>query len=297
MVAKNAAGVPQWRCSGRLTSATVFMVAGHCTEAPAAEIEIWFDSGDPNGIPLERGYPAAGPNPCAASWGYPQTGDVTGLPHTHPQYDPNAFFLHDLGVVTLDSSVDRGPGLGASQPGPSPNTLDKKCASFTAVGYGLQESFPHAAAWKDEATRIRMVAHPKLIQINQGIVGDYAMLLTYNHGTGGTCFGDSGGPNFFGTTNVVAGCHVVPRSHRFCRYWWRVPRSTSRTTSMAREFWPHSTLATPLRRLTKGRSGGPSPIRSRTRTSWSVADSAPQTSPGRPRACAPRRSGAAARRW
>ena len=50
-----------------------------------------------------------------------------------------------------------------------------------------------------------MVAHPKLIQINQGIVGDYAMLLTNNHRTGGTCFGDSGGPNFLGTTNVVAG--------------------------------------------------------------------------------------------
>jgi Trypsin len=204
MVAKNAAGVPQWRCSGTLMSSTVFMVAGHCTEAPAAEIEIWFDSGDPNGIPLAPGYPAAGPNPCAGITGYPCTGDVTGLPHTHPQYDPNAFFLHDLGVVTLDSSVNRG-GLGALPEQGQLNTLVKRSASFTAVGYGLQKSFPDAAGWKDQATRIRMVAHPRLIQINQGIVGDFAMLLTNNHRTGGTCFGDSGGPNFLGTSNVVAG--------------------------------------------------------------------------------------------
>ena len=204
MVAKNAAGVPQWRCSGTLMSSTVFMVAGHCTEAPAAEIEIWFDSGDPNGIPFAAGYPAAGPNPCAGITGYPCTGDVTGLPHTHPLYDPNAFFLHDLGVVTLDTAVT-GKGLGALPSLGQLSTLRKKDATFTAVGYGLQKSFPDAAAWKDQATRIRMVAHPKLIQIDQGIVGDYAMLLTNNHRTGGTCFGDSGGPNFIGDSNVVGG--------------------------------------------------------------------------------------------
>ena len=107
MVAKNRAGVPQWRCSGTLMSPTVFMVAGHCTEAPAASIEIWFSSGFPDGIPLGTGYPAAGPNPCAGIIGYPCTGDATGTPHTHPLYDPNAFFLHDLGVVEITrSSVD-----------------------------------------------------------------------------------------------------------------------------------------------------------------------------------------------
>src|SRR5262245_50863486 len=30
MVAKNAAGVPLWQCSGTLMAPTVFMVAGHC---------------------------------------------------------------------------------------------------------------------------------------------------------------------------------------------------------------------------------------------------------------------------
>jgi secreted trypsin-like serine protease len=31
------------------------------------------------------------------------------------------------------------------------------------------------------------------------------MLLSNNAHTGGTCFGDSGGPNFFYGTNIVAG--------------------------------------------------------------------------------------------
>ena len=175
MVAKNAAGVPLWRCSGTLMSPTVFMVAGHCTELPAAEIEIWFDSGDPNGIPLAAGFPAAGPNPCAGIMGYPCTGDVTGLPHTHPQYDPNAFFLHDLGVVTLDASVT-GERLRRSC---RPRASSARCRSTracTAVGYGLQKSFPDAAAWKDQAVRIRMVAHPRITDIDNNFVGDFAIL-------------------------------------------------------------------------------------------------------------------------
>jgi secreted trypsin-like serine protease len=67
-------------------------------------------------------------------------------------------------------------------------------------------SFPDAAAWKENNQRVRMVAHPKLNQINvPGFTGDFSLLLSNNAKTGGTCFGDSGGPNFLGTSNVVAG--------------------------------------------------------------------------------------------
>ncbi|MGZ5393062.1 MAG: trypsin-like serine protease, partial [Mycobacterium sp.] len=52
--------------------------------------------------------------------------------------------------------------------------------------------------------RQRMIAHPKLIQINGGVVGNYSMLLSNNARTGGTCFGDSGGPNFLRGSNTVA---------------------------------------------------------------------------------------------
>jgi Trypsin len=210
MVAKNAAGVPQWRCSGTLLSSTIFLTAGHCTEAPAAQIEIWFDSGYPNQIPRGN-YPLDGTAnnvPCTGYTGYPCFGDVSGVPFGHPQYNPDAFFLHDLGVVRLNRPVVKST-YGVL---PQLNQLDslktqrgKQDVTFTAVGYGLQRSFPDAAAFLNVALRTRMVAHPKLIQINGGIVGDFALLLSNNAATGGTCFGDSGGPNFIGDSNVLAG--------------------------------------------------------------------------------------------
>jgi len=205
MVAKNAAGVPLWRCSGTLMSATVFMVAGHCTEAPAASAVIFFSSGSPNGIPLGMGYPAAGPNPCAGITGYPCTGDATGAPHTHPQYDPAAFFLHDLGVVTLSAPVT-GRGFGAL---PEEGALSElgKHSPITAVGYGLQKSFPDnpGTLGKDQAVRIRMVADTRIKDIDNNYVGDFAFTTAFGANGGGTCFGDSGGPNFIGTSNVVGG--------------------------------------------------------------------------------------------
>ena len=90
MVAQAADGTPLWRCSGTLISPTVFLTAGHCTEAPAAHAEIWFAAD------VQAGQPGNG---------YPFTGDVGGTTYLHPQFDPNAFFLFDLGVVVLDTPV------------------------------------------------------------------------------------------------------------------------------------------------------------------------------------------------
>ncbi len=215
MVAHDAQGFPLWRCSGTAMTNLLYLTAGHCTEAPAAHVEIWFADGP---IATDLDYLAAvvadpdgrvscNENPAAFD-GYPCQGDVGGAPRTHPQYDPDAFFLHDLGVVTYDNAFTR-PQYGDL---PALNQLDaferqrgQSRITFTSVGYGLQRSFPDAASWKDEQVRVRMVAYPRLIQINQGIVGDFALLLSNNANTGGTCFGDSGGPNFIGDTNVLAG--------------------------------------------------------------------------------------------
>jgi len=192
MVAQDAAGNPLWRCSGTLISSELFLTAGHCTEFPAAHVEIWFDADVTD----------------AAAQDYPFNGDIGGTPYTHPQYNPSAFFLYDLGVVVLDHKY-RMDEYGAL---PGLNVLDtlttkrgKQDVTFTAVGYGLQMSFPDAASWKENNYRIRMVAYPKLDQINGGLVGDYSLLLSNNANTGGTCFGDSGGPNFIGDSNVVGG--------------------------------------------------------------------------------------------
>jgi hypothetical protein len=190
MVAQDAKGNPLWRCSGTLISAKLFLTAGHCTEAPAAHAEIWFQSDVTN----------------AAALNYPFEGQVGGTTYTHPDYDPNAFYVRDLGVVVLS-----GRGMPMSQYGTLPglNSLDAlepgSSTRFTSVGYGLQKSFPDAAAWKESALRVRMVANPYLLQINGGIVGDFSLLLSNNSNSGGTCFGDSGGPNFLGSSNVVAG--------------------------------------------------------------------------------------------
>jgi secreted trypsin-like serine protease len=191
MVAQDAKGTPLWRCSGTLLASRLFLTAGHCTEAPAAHVEIWFASDVESGIPQN---------------GYPNDGDVGGTPYTHPSYNPNAFYLFDLGVVVLSQPYRGTNKFGAL---PELNQLDSLKPSsstiFTAVGYGLQKAFPTAAEWKEQADRVRMLARPHLVQINTGFTGDGSLVLSNNANTGGTCFGDSGGPNFIGDSKVVAG--------------------------------------------------------------------------------------------
>ncbi len=191
MVAQDADGNPMWRCSGTMISPTVFLTAGHCTESPAAHVEIWFDADVDAGRPEN---------------GYPLKGDAAGTPYTHPQYNPNAFYLFDLGVVELDKpyKLDEYGQLPKLNQLDSLKNLSRNAGvAFTAVGYGLQKSFPAPVA--DTALRIRMVAYPQLVQINGGIVGDSSLILSNNTNTGGTCFGDSGGPNFVGDSNVIGG--------------------------------------------------------------------------------------------
>ena len=69
------------------------------------------------------------------------------------------------------------------------------------MGYGVQRINPAQVV----AELIRMNASPHLIQIDTGFTGSFSLLLSNNASTGGTCFGDSGGPNFLGTSNVIAG--------------------------------------------------------------------------------------------
>jgi hypothetical protein len=198
-------GAPAFRCSGTLLSATVLLTAGHCTNAfpdsPYTGMRVFTESDVQGGIGTTNNYPFAGPNAIeAVSWA------------AHPLYETAPFFVHDVGVVHLQA-----PGfvLPQSQYGvlPSADQFDAfktqrghQKVTFTSVGYGLQESFPDAASWKENNSRTRYVSHPKLIQINTpGFTGDFSMLLSNNHATGGTCFGDSGGPNYLGNSNVVAG--------------------------------------------------------------------------------------------
>jgi V8-like Glu-specific endopeptidase len=184
-------GKPAWRCSATLIAPKVVLTAGHCTGEPGevSGARIFTESDVQNG---KNNYPSAGPNTIeAASW------------QSHPQFTNDAFYLHDVGVLTLKKEVK----LAASQYGklPGRDQLDALQPSsstlFTAVGYGLQKSNPVFV----EAEKVRMYAEPHLIQINTGFTGGFSLMLSNNAATGGTCFGDSGGPNYLGSSAVIAG--------------------------------------------------------------------------------------------
>ena len=186
-------GAPAFRCSATMLTPTVVLTAGHCAGAPGefSGMRIFAESD----VQHDASYPfAGGPNTYeAVSWS------------AHPLYPTAPFFVHDVGIVVLAE-----PGYNPGRFGtlPTANQLDALKPSsktkFTAVGYGLQMSFPDAASFLEHNVRIRYVAHPHLIQINTGFTGPQSLLLSNNANTGGTCFGDSGGPNFLGDSSVVA---------------------------------------------------------------------------------------------
>jgi hypothetical protein len=196
LIIMDVGGEPAYRCSGTLIAPTYVLTAGHCTsnypDDPFTGMRIFTESDVENG---DNTYPfAGGPNSIeAVDWA------------AHPEYETAPFFVHDVGMIELAEPfvLDEYPEL------PEADMLDalktkrgKQATWFTAVGYGLQQINPVFV----EAGKIRMVAEPRLIQINTpGFTGDFSLLLSNNHATGGTCFGDSGGPNFYADSDIVAG--------------------------------------------------------------------------------------------
>ena len=190
-------GQPAYRCSGTLIAPTIFLTAGHCAGEPGefSGMRVFTQSNIDQG---GNNYPNSGPNAVdAVAW------------EAYPDFTEAQFFLHDVGVVKLSQPID----LSTYGKLPAVNSLDqlatqrgKQDVTFTAVGYGLQQSSANPLGKHTQADRVRMVAYPKLDQINApGMTGDFSMILSNNAKTGGTCFGDSGGPNFAPNTyNVVA---------------------------------------------------------------------------------------------
>lgn len=194
MVGNDAAGNPLFRCSGTLIDATHFLTAGHCTEGTATAT-VWFeeDLRDAQAV----GYPFGGAT------------SVVGATFLHPDYDPDAFYLNDLGMVVLEEPVILDEYGALPEQGYFDQFFVRRGQnkqSFTAVGYGLQRNMPEPTGLTS-ALRIRLQATLRIINQDAAFGEKKAgnsVLFTNNASGGGTCNGDSGGPIFVEGSNVVA---------------------------------------------------------------------------------------------
>jgi len=202
----DAPGHPAWRCSGSLISPTVFLVAGHCTEGAVAA-RVWLDKDvtyDHYPKPL---YPYGGAG----------SGAIEGIPYTNPDYCnyclsngyglPN-FSYRDVGVIVLDEPIYMDQYAALPDPGLVDTLKNKTKIDF--VGYGVQYqimTYPGELPYDRWAgPRIRMYAPSELVSEKFVHSAEYLRLaLNPGGGSGGTCFGDSGGPDLLAGTNIVLG--------------------------------------------------------------------------------------------
>jgi secreted trypsin-like serine protease len=188
-------GSPAWRCSGTLLSPTVMLTAGHCTFGTSGG-RVWFDADVGAGRP-GNGYPFSG-----------GTGIEFAEIYTHPDYNDNAFYLHDAGVVILSEPVYLNT-YGTLAPIGLLDDLSTQRGlqdqSFTVVGYGLQSVKPQL---QSDLVRYRGTVSLIDVRGTAGIPAGTSASFTNSpgrgNGEGGTCFGDSGGPIFHGSSNVIA---------------------------------------------------------------------------------------------
>lgn len=203
--------VPYWRCSGSLIAEDVVLTAGHCTDG-ATTARVWFDEGP---IPWGTWDPEANPT-CEGETGYPCTGDAEGAPHTNPDFCIGCgnglpgFAYRDVGIVLLDEPAYTDETAELPEAG-LVDTLKNK-TDVDLVGYGVQYQAqipgkyvpkpPPYYRWA--GPRQRLYAPGELVS-GKFVHSDEYMRLSFNPGggKGGTCFGDSGGPDLLGGTDTV----------------------------------------------------------------------------------------------
>jgi V8-like Glu-specific endopeptidase len=167
-------------CSGTLISPTVFLTAAHCAEA-SDQVRVTFDTAYQDG---DRVY--------------------TGTFHGDPLYNQSQSDPHDIAVVVLDKAVK---GITPAQL-PKANSLSNLSGSqkFTSVGYGAYEVTNEPGGHQYLYDDVRMVGTGTLNTITKSWL---KISMNPSHGDAGTCYGDSGGPNFLGTSNVIAGVTIT----------------------------------------------------------------------------------------
>jgi hypothetical protein len=201
---------PAWRCSGSLISPYVVLTAGHCTDGAVAA-RVWFaEDVTYDAVPFPL-YPYGGPG----------SGAIEGTPYTNPKYNSDenpygggnglpAFSYRDTGVVILDEPVYMDEYAALPTAGLVDTLKNKTGIDF--VGYGVQDQAqipgnelpqpPPYYRWV--GPRVRMYAPSQLVSGKFVHSAEYMRLsLNPGGGTGGTCFGDSGGPDLLRGTNIV----------------------------------------------------------------------------------------------
>ncbi len=197
LVVFDTATGPTWRCSGSLLSPAVVLVAGHCTDGAVAA-RVWFDEivqGNPEypfgGATSYEGAPITNPDFCIGCGG--------GLP---------GFAIRDVGIVVLSEPVPAAVvSTYAQLPTPGLVDLFPNKTKVDLVGYGVQVQvtgvgLPPSARWT--GPRVRLFAPSELVSGNFVHSSEFVRIaLNASQGTGGTCFGDSGGPILLKDTATV----------------------------------------------------------------------------------------------
>jgi len=175
-------------CSGAAISPTVFVTAAHCFFYPGERVEVTFDA-----EPFSPGPPVY----YEGTW-YPHPDFCLGCGPGLPGSD-----THDVGVVVLDE-----PGVNLTEYAELPgvglvDTLDMG-TEVTVVGYGAQGFAVGGGPPEPVFLLARYFAPTELIASSHQPSGEY-IKLTANpaQGKGGSCFGDSGGPNLLRDTNTI----------------------------------------------------------------------------------------------
>lgn len=193
----------RFRCSATLVSPTVIVTAAHCTLGTLGKTLVTFESviaeAPPSGFPVAAN-PAAGFTAAEIT----NAGFISGTAYTHPEYSDFTDMdnWNDVGVIVLDEPL---AAHGTDYPAIASNgTLDAIVSGqlsktiFTAVGYGTEIRKPLEGPQKPQPMTYPLLRRyvdmpgqkltPQILQTN-GNPNDV-------RGTGGTCFGDSGGPVF-----------------------------------------------------------------------------------------------------
>jgi len=184
-------GQKDWLCTGTLISPTVFLTAAHCTAylQSIGITDVW--------VTFDPMFDA-------------QKGTfVHGQMHPNPGYNQRASDPGDMAVIVLDvpqpsRPLAQLPTAGQFDLMAAKNGL--KGQTFRAVGYGSQQTMHTTGRPFFGPGGTRMTSVSTFDAITKAwlrLSGNPAK------GDGGTGYGDSGGPNYLGETNVIAGLTVT----------------------------------------------------------------------------------------